>query len=105
MKIYDEEGRFTPQHRAAMGDRMGKSIKLAGMTQAGVADLIGCSRGAVNQYVHGVNSIGLEMLARFCKATKASMDYIVFGVDAEMEQMVSAVLQEVIAKRSPKAKP
>lgn len=94
--MYNPDGSFTESHLRMIGKRMDQAVRLSKQTKAEVAGILGISRAAMTQYCKGESTPTLSNMARFCKATRATMDYIVFGVDPEFRDNIMPMLEGVI---------
>lgn len=85
-----------------LGDRLRSVRQQRALTQADVAAMLGCTRGAVSQFETGLNKPNLETLIEFAGKTGVSLDWLLLGktpagaYDERIQALPEALRQYVI---------
>ena len=82
-------------NQVEFGQRMQEARKLAGMTQEGLADVLGIDKNHVSRLERGAKACSIDILVEISSALRVSTDYLLTGKSIDREMTRTQVLSVI----------
>ena len=91
---------MTKEERAAAGQRLRRQRGLLGLTREQFAELADISTGYYSQLEVGTSQMSIDTLMKLSKASRLSMEYILWGRDDQPQDLSS--IQALLERCTPR---